>query len=87
MERKEERLDAKAADRNALADAFDHLHTVVPVPEGACALRPCFLILADTADYINRLHRENEEICGRDRLANWLTANGQKYLQYGCKFN
>ncbi len=55
MEGKEERLDAKAVDRSALADAFDHLHMVVPVPEGACAFRPRFLILADMADYIDRL--------------------------------
>ncbi len=80
-------MDAKAADRSALADAFDHLHTVVPVPEGACALLPRFLILVDTADYIDRLRRENEEMRGRDRLADWLTANGQKSLQYGCRLS
>ncbi len=82
----EERLDAKSGDRSAISDAINHLHAIVPIPEGACAFRPRFLVLADTANYIDRLCRENEDMRGRDRLADWLTANGQKSLEYVYKF-
>ncbi len=61
---KEEKRITRIEDTMAFLDALGHLDVIVPCSEGAC---PHLLILADTANYIDRLIEENGRL--RQQLA------------------